>query len=202
MQLAIFVAHARKNFQLGFNLKDAVMSRAREMLAISGKTFGAVLVTSFGSNADRLLLGKLAPPASFAHYNIAANFGVRIQGLGAAVMGPVFHQTSRAIGRGSHQSPAGIYNEMFNFTFGCYALGALWAVFWQPIFLRLWLGPQLAEHVAPVFVPMVIAFCLSGVGAISSAQMVPLNRAGMEFIFGILNMICLALGAGLGWHWG
>ena len=202
VQLAVFVVHARRHYQLGFNLRDALLSRAREMLAISGKSFATVLVGSFGLSIDRLLLGKLAPPAAFTHYNIATNFGARIQGLGVSVMGPVFHQTSRAVGRGSHESAMHIYDEMFNFTFGFYALGAFWAAFWQPIFLRVWLGPELASHVAPVFTPLIIAYCLSGAGTISAAQMVPLNRAGMEFVFGILNMVSLGIGALVGWHLG
>jgi hypothetical protein len=91
---------------------------------------------------------------------------------------------------------------MFDFTFGVSALGSVWAVFWQPVFLRVWLGPELAANVAPVFTPLVIAFCLSGVGTIGAAQMVPLNRAGTEFLFGILNTVCLAVAVLLGWHWG
>lgn len=117
-------------------------------------------------------------------------------------MGPVFHQTSRAVGKGNRASVAAIYNETFDFTFGWYALAAIGTVFWHPIVLRLWLGQELALQVAPAFTPLVVAFCLSSVATISTAQLVPLNRAGVELGFGIINTICLGLFAIAGWFWG
>jgi O-antigen/teichoic acid export membrane protein len=163
---------------------------------------GNSLVTNFGGSIDRLLLGKLAPPVAFANYNISYNFGSRIGGLAFSVMVPVFHQTSRAVGKGSREQVAAVFNETFDFTFGFYALGALWTIFWHPVFLRLWLGSQLAAAVAPAFTPLVIAFCLSGIGLISTAQLVPLNRVGLELVFGIIRTICLGLFVFAGWFWG
>ena len=200
-QLGLFIWHARKNYRLGFNLRDASVARAREMFAISSKVFGTILVGALGGSADRLLLGKIAPPIAFTHYNICYSFGARIQSLAASIMGPVFQQTSRAVGKDSRASVAAIYNETFDFTFGWYALAAIGTVFWHPVFLRLWLGRELALQVAPAFTPLVIAFCLSGVATISTAQLVPLNRAGVELGFGILNAICLGLFAITGWFW-
>jgi len=200
-QLGVFVWHTRKHYQLGLNLRDASMARAREMFTISTKVFGTTLVNSFGGNVDRLLLGKIAPASVFTYYNIASNFSARILSLGGTVMAPVFHQTSRAVGTGNRDAAAGIYNETFNFTFGWYALMSIWMIFWHPIFLRLWLGQNLAEHVAPAFTPLVIAFCFSGVAAISAAQLVPLNRAGTEFFFGICSTLALGLFVIVGWFW-
>ena len=59
-QLGLFVWHARKNYQLGLNLRDASLARAKEMFGISSKVFATVLVSSFGGSVDRLLLGKIA----------------------------------------------------------------------------------------------------------------------------------------------
>jgi O-antigen/teichoic acid export membrane protein len=200
-QLGLFMWHAHKNYQLGFNLRDASIARAREMFAVSSKVFGTILANALGGSMDRLLLGKIVPPVAFAHYNICYSFAARIMGLGGAIMGPVFHQTSRAVGKDSRASVAAIYNETFDFTFGWYALAAIWTVFWHPIFLRLVLGQELALQVTPAFTPLVIAFCLSGVAAISTAQLVPLNRAGVGLGFGILNAIFLGLFVITGWFW-
>jgi O-antigen/teichoic acid export membrane protein len=201
-QLVIFAWHARRKYHIGFNLGDASMARAREMMGMSGKIFAMILIDAFGSNMDRLFLGRLSPPAVFAHYTISYNLGARIRQLGGSIMGPVFNQTNRALGSGNAGSTAAIYNETFNFTFGFYALGAIWTTLWHPLFLRLWLGQELALQVAPAFTPVVIAFCLSGVGLISAAQLVPLNRAGTQMCFAVVNSIGMGLGAIAGWHWG
>lgn len=117
-------------------------------------------------------------------------------------MGPVFFQTNRAVGKGAREQAAAIFNETFDWTFGFYALGAIWTIFWHPIFLRLWLGTDLAQKVTPAFTPLVVAFCLSGVGMISSAQLASLNRLGVELIFVIIRTICTGLFAFVGWYWG
>jgi O-antigen/teichoic acid export membrane protein len=202
VQLVLFVWHARSKYQLGFNLRDATMARAKEMFALSGKVFTMVLIDAFGSNTDRLALGKVALPAAFAHYSICYNFGARILSMGNTIIGPVFHQTSRALGKGSRESAAAIYNETFDFTFGFYALGAIWTICWHPIFLRLWLGSELALQVSPAFPQLVIAFCFSGISAIGVGQFIPLNRAGVQIGFTLLNSVCLGFAAVAGWFWG
>jgi len=198
----VFCVHALKNYELGFNLRDASMARVRELFAFSSKVFGTILVNSFGGNVDRLLLGRLAPPATFTNYNIANNFGLRIMSLGGSIMGPVFFQTNRAVGKGAREQAAAIFNETFDWTFGFYALGAIWTIFWHPIFLRLWLGADLAQRVSSAFTPLVVAFCLSSIGMISTAQLGSLNRMGVELVFSIIKAVCLGLFAVLGWHWG
>jgi O-antigen/teichoic acid export membrane protein len=202
IQMVLLIQHAGKNYHLGLNLRDANMMRLRELFAISNKSLAVIVVSNLGSSIDRFLLGKLASPVVFANYNICYNFGSRILGLGASIMGPVFFQTSRAVGKGSREQAAAIFNETFEFTFGFYALGALWTIFWHPIFLRLWLGSELGAKVAPIFTPLVIAFCLSGIGSISAAQLVPLNRVGMELIFSIIKTVFLGFFVLAGWHWG
>ena len=202
VQLGFFVWHARRSYQLGFNLRDATMACAREMFHFGSKVFGTVLVSAFGSSTDRLFLGRLAPPAVFADYTVGYNFGQRIQGLSFTIMGPVFHQTSRALGKSGREATAAIYNETFDFTFGWYALMGIWTACWHPVFLRLWLrNAELASQVAPAFTPLVIAFCLSGIASISTAQLAPLNRVGVELGFNIVNSICLGAFAVAGWYW-
>ncbi|HEV2330954.1 MAG TPA: oligosaccharide flippase family protein [Verrucomicrobiae bacterium] len=202
VQLFIFVRHALTRYRLGLNLRHSTIARAKELFGISNKVFGAVLVGTFGNSIDKLILGKLAPPATFTYYSVSSNFGSRISMLGLSTMGPVASQTSRAVGMGDRQKTVAIFNESFDWMFGFYALGAVWTVFWHRIFLRLWLDGDYAQSVTPAFTPLVIAFCITGIGMVSAAQLVPLNRAGVELVFAIIRTICMGLLAALGWYWG
>jgi O-antigen/teichoic acid export membrane protein len=184
------------------NFGDARMARAREMSGYVAKTFGVLMAGSFLGSFDRLILGKVGSSANFSYYTVATNFGSRIQNLSQSIMGPVFHQTSRAVGRNNRASAAAVYNETFDFTFGWYVLTSVWAVCWYPVFLRLWLGADLAAGVAPAFAPLVVAFCLSAVANISSAQLGPLNRMGVELGFTIVGGLFRGVCALAGWHWG
>ena len=201
LQLAIFVGHAKKSYQLNFGFGHAGWHRAREMAAYTGKTFASLIVGSFLGSADRLVLGKLAPALDFTNYSICSNVGGRILGLSASVMGPVFHNTNRAIGRESRESIAAFYNEIFNFTFPWYALLSIWVWLWHPVLLRLWLGENLGVAVAPILVPIIIGCCLTGVSNISTAQLGSLNRVGTSLIFSILTGALLVVGVIAGWRW-
>jgi O-antigen/teichoic acid export membrane protein len=201
LQLGVFIGHAKKSYQLNFGFGHAGWSRAREMAAYTGKTFASLLVGSFLGSADRLVLGKLAPAFDFTNYSISSNVGGRIQGLSVAVMGPVFHNTSRAVGRESPESAAAVYNEIFDFTFPWYLLASIWVWLWHPVFLRLWLGDKLSTAIAPIFVPIVIGCCLTAISNISTAQLGPLNRVGIGLIFNILTVVLLVVGVFEGWRW-
>jgi O-antigen/teichoic acid export membrane protein len=203
LQLGIFIWHANHNYELGWNFRDASLARAREMAGYTFKSFASLLAGSFLGGIDRLLLGKVAAPVLFTHYNICNNFGGRIQGLSVAIMGPVFHQTSRTLSKGGHASAAAIYNETFNFVFGWYALVAIWVAIWHPVLLQLWLGrePGLAAAIAPVFTPLVIAFCFSALANVSGAQLGPLNRMGVLFGFTVVSSLALGICVFIGWYW-
>ncbi len=202
LQLLVYVWHARKNYSLGFHLREASWARAREMAGYTGKTFLTLLVNSLLGSVDRLLLGRLAPAGDFANYNISTNVGGRISGLSTAVMGPVFHNTSRTVGDSSPVTPAQIYNETFRFMFGWYLLAMVWVTVWAGPALRLWLGPQLGADVQPIFAPIIIAFCLSAISNISGAQLGPLNRVGAGIFFHIAAGLLLAAGVWIGWNLG
>ena len=117
VQLTVFIWHAKKSYSLTFNFSHAGQHRAWEMAAYTAKTFASLIVGALTSTADRLVLGKLAPPATFTNYAISSNVGARILGLSGAAMGPVFSNTNRAIGSGSRQSIGKVYDEIFDFTF-------------------------------------------------------------------------------------
>ncbi len=200
LQLAVFIWHARRNYRLKFDFGHAAWHRAREMAAFTAKTFGSLIVASFTSTVDRLLLGKLAPAFDFTNYSISSNAGQRIVGLSVSVMGPVFHNTSRAVGRGSSESVAAVYNDIFSFTFSWYALIAVWTCLWHPVVLRLWLGQHVGASISPIFVPIIVGCCLTSISNISGAQLGPLNRVGIGLIFSILTGALLVTGVFVGWH--
>ena len=201
LQLAVFVWHARKHYQLGFSFGYAAWARARDMALYTSKTFVTLLVNSLLGSADRLVLGRLAPPADFAHYAICTNVGGRIQGLSGAIMGPVFSHTNRAVGGGRQESFAAIYDETFKFTFPWYALVSIWAAIWHPVLLRLWLGAELGGAVAPLFAPIIAACSLTAISTISSAQLGSLNRLGTGLVFTVGTGLLLIVGIYFGWHW-
>lgn len=201
LQLAIFVWHSKKAYLLSFDLAHSSWQRAREMAAFTAKTFGSLIVGSVSASADRLVLGKLAPPVDFTNYTISVNAGARIQGLSVAVMGPVFHNTSRAVGSGKRESLAAVYDEIFDFTFPWYALASIWAWIWSPVLLRLWLGEKLGAMILPIFVPIIIGCCLTAISNISGAQLGPLNRVGTGLAFQILLCMFLVAGVYSGWRW-
>jgi len=201
LQLAVFIWHARRNYRLRFDFAHAAWHRAREMAAFTAKTFGSLIVGSLTATVDRLLLGKLAPAFDFTNYSISSNAGQRIVGLSVSVMGPVFHNTSRAVGRGSSESAAAVYNEIFSFTFPWYALIAFWTWLWHPVLLRLWLGQHVGDSISPIFVPIIVGCCLTAISNISTAQLGSLNRVGVGLIFNILTGVLLVTGVLVGWHW-
>jgi hypothetical protein len=170
LQLGLMASYSRRRFGLGFDLRAARWTRVREMATYTSKTFATLVAGGTLGSIDRLVLGKLASIADFANYAICANVGGRLQVLGTAVMGPVFNNTSRSVG-GGRETSAAIYNEMFHFTFGWYLLAAIWTTVWHPVLLRLWLGQELGAQVAPVFTPLVVAFCITAMANISGAQL-------------------------------
>ncbi|HYR23444.1 MAG TPA: oligosaccharide flippase family protein [Chthoniobacterales bacterium] len=201
LQLAIFVWHAKKWYRLDLGFDDARWRRAREMASYTGKTFASLVVGSFLWSLDRLFLGRLAPAADFMSYTICSNVGGRIHGLSVAVMGPVFHNTSRAVGIESRQGAASVYNEVFDFTFPWYVFASVWVCVWHPVLLRLWLGSDLGLKIAPLFPPIIIGYCLSAISNISGAQLGPLNRVGTGLLFNVLTCIFLVAGVYVGWQW-
>lgn len=201
LQLLIFIWHANKSYSLNFNFAHAAPHRAREMAAYTIKTFASLIVGAVTSTADRLVLGKLAPPAAFTNYAISSNAGSRILGLSAAVMGPVFSNTNRAVGSGNRESVASVYDEIFDFTFPWYALVSIWVFVWHPVLLRVWLGADLGAQVSPVFVPVVIGCCLTAISSVSTAQLSSLNRVGTALMFNILAGILLVSAVLWSWQW-
>jgi O-antigen/teichoic acid export membrane protein len=201
LQLGLLASYSLRHFGLGLNLREARWARVREMAAYTGKTFATLLANATLGSIDRVVLGKLASTVDFAHYTICTNVGTRLQTLGSAVMGPVFFNTNRTVGNGNGHS-AGIFNEMFHFTFAWYLLASVWAAIWHRVLLRLWLGQELAIQVGPVFTPLIIAFCLTTLANISGAQLASLNRLGTALGFTLAAGTLAIVGVYVGWRLG
>lgn len=201
-QLAAIIWHARRRHQLGFAFAAARRDRLREMAGYTGKTFALLVTGSLFGSIDRLILGKLAAGGEFARYAICGNVGNRLQGLSVAVMGPVFHNTSRAAGSARPASAAAIFDEMFQFVFGWYLLAAVWAVVWHRVALHFWLGAELGGQVAGLFPPVVVAFCFTALASISASQLGALNRVGTLLGFSVATGVATVAGVGLGWRLG
>ncbi len=201
LQLIVLIWHANKHYTMRFELTQTAWHRAREMATYTGKTFVSLIVNSLLASVDRLVLGKLAAPAQFTNYAICTNVGARIVGLSGAVMGPVFSNTNRAIGGGNREMIAGVYNEIFDFTFPWFALVSIWVTIWHPVLLRVWLGPELGAAVSPLLVPIIIACCITAISNISAAQLGSLNRVGTGILFNVTTCIVLICGVYLGWKW-
>ncbi|MBA2434089.1 MAG: oligosaccharide flippase family protein [Chthoniobacterales bacterium] len=202
IQLFALIWHARRCFSFGIHWNLARVSRMREMASYTGKTFLTLLVNNILGGIDRLALGRLAAPVDFAHYTICTNAGQRISGLSAAIMGPIFGQSSRAVGAGGKQRVAEIYEESFDLLYGWLVLVAVWAIVWRHAILTLWLGADLGSAVEPILPPIIAAYCITAMANISGAQLGPLNRVGIGLVIHIIAGALVALCVYLGWHWG
>ncbi len=212
LQLGIFIWHARRKYQIGLHLRAASRARAREMSAYVGKNFIGLIAGALFGGIDRVILGKLAAPAVFNPYTVAANMASRLQSLSVAVMGPVYYNTSRVAEtgeRGQREAAAKIYNDTFAFVFDWYLLAALWLGLWHPVLLRLWLShtlgaelwPGMAAQVGPLLVPLVTACCINSLANISGVQLGSLNRLGSTIGFTVAGGLLAVAGVWCGWHY-
>jgi O-antigen/teichoic acid export membrane protein len=204
LQLVAMMWHARRRYGLAFDFDFARREHAREMLPYTLKTFISLIAGSFATGIDRFLLGRLAPAVDFSRYYICTNAGGRVHSLGGSVMGPVFHNTSRAVGSGGKGSAAAIYDEMFHLMFGWCLLAAIWCAIWHPVALRVWLdyltGRNISAEVSPLFTPVIIAFCFTSLSSVSGAQLGPFDRAGVAVGFITAGGVLTGLGVLVGWR--
>ncbi len=201
VQLLILMQHARGRYGFGVHWRLARRTRLQEMSGFTAKTFLTLLVNSILGGLDRLALGRLAPPVDFAHYTICSNVGIRLSGFSSAIMGPVFGQSSRAVGGGGRSKTAAIYDESFDLMFGWLVLVGVWLITWKHPLLRLWLGTELGEATEALLPPLVVAYCLTSLANVSGAQLGPLDRVGAGLLIHILAGVLVALCVYLGWRW-
>jgi O-antigen/teichoic acid export membrane protein len=200
LQLGIYVWHAGKTYGMGFNLKDWRLHRAREMAAYTAKTFIGLLVSSVSGAMDRMILGRIVSGTEFANYNIGTNAGLRMQSLGASILGPVFHQSNRAIADSDTAEIRRIHREAFSLVFGWCVLPVIVVWIWRDSLLRLWLGRDLSLMVAPIFLPVVLAAAVQVTFSISAAQLSSLDRQGSVVMTQAFGIVLSVVGGLIGWR--
>ena len=200
LQLASLMARAHHQHQMGPSLKYARWARLKEMFSYTGKTFLSLMSGSVLGSLDRWVLGRVAGAAPFVSYNVASNLASRAQGLSVAVMGPIFHESSRGVGRDDMARLADIYRRSFTLLAPIYILPSLWITFWQSPWLVLWLGPELGAKVSVVLPFLIWAASLSALANISGAQLGPLNMVGTGTMIQSISWACSGLLVWAGWQ--
>lgn len=199
-QFALLFYRGERTYKLPLSLRNFRKARLLEMLPYTAKTFGQLLAGSLLGSLDRIFLGRLAPAAEFASYGVAQNIGSRISGLSVAIMGPIFHHTSRGVGGDQTKKPADIYRESFNFLFPWYSLTIIGVFFWSGPVTQLWLGAKYGASVGEAFPWVVAALSLNAIANISGAQLGGLNRVGTGLVLQIISSLASTAGVVAGWH--
>jgi O-antigen/teichoic acid export membrane protein len=148
------------------------------------------------------MLGRLAPAGDFAAYGASQNIGGRIAGLSVAIMGPIFHNTTRGVGGDQSKKPSEVYRESFDFMFPWYSLLITGVFFWSGPITALWLGHKYGPAVGQAFPWVVAGLSLTAIANISGAQLGGLNRVGTGLILQILSGLLSAVTVVIGWHLG
>lgn len=200
LQMASLMARAHHKHRMDPSLQYARWARLREMFSYTGKTFLSLMTGSVLGSLDRWVLGRVAGAAPFVSYNVASNLALRAQGLSVAVMGPIFHESSRGVGCQDMPRLADIYRRSLGLLAPIYILPSLWITFWQAPWLVLWLGPELGAKVSVVLPYLIWAASLSALANISGAQLGPLNMVGTGTIIQSISWACSGLLVWAGWQ--
>jgi O-antigen/teichoic acid export membrane protein len=202
-QLIAFMHRARTRYGVVTEWRNARVQRIREMAGYTAKTFLNLVAGAATAGIDKLLLGRLIPVSAacdYANYEMAGRIGNRFLSVGTAVMGPIFHNTSRATGGANGGASRAIYAEGFHLIYGWAVLAGVWCTVWHAVLMRVWLGPLLGNAVGPLFVPVTLAFCVAAVVSLSSPQLGASNRMGVALGFTIVTGLLTVLGVGVGWR--
>ena len=170
------------------------------MSAYTGKALATLIINCVFSPIDRLIAGRLAAPAAFTQYTIASNLGARASSFGFAAVAPVFTNTSLSVGEAKTRS-ADIYNEAFRFLSSWYFFGVVWITVSASASCWIW-RCQTGAHVAPLLPPLLIAYAITGISLISSAQLGALNRLGTQAIFHLSSGLVTIPAVYVGWRFG
>ena len=188
------------HYKLPFQWHLFKRSRLCEMLPYTTKTFAMLLSGSLLGSLDRLFLARLAPAADFAAFGVSQNIGGRFTGLSVAIMGPVFHNTTRGVGGDVSRSPVAIYKESFRLLFPWFSLIIIGVFFWSGPVTELWLGDKYGAAVAQAFPWVVAGLCMNAIANISGAQLGGLDRVGTGLVISIFANLASAAGIFCGWY--
>lgn len=189
-----------RHYRLPFHWHLFKKSRLLEMIPYTTKTFATLLSGSLLGSLDRLFLARLAPAADFAAFGVSQNIGGRLTGLSVAVMGPVFHNTTRGVGGDASRAPAVVYKESFRLLFPWFSLAIIGVFFWSGPVTELWLGEKYGAAVGQAFPWVVAGMCVNAIANISGAQLGGLDRVGTGLVISIVANIAAAVGVIIGWY--
>jgi O-antigen/teichoic acid export membrane protein len=202
LQFVLLYFRGNNHYKLPLKISHFRKSRLIEMLPYTSKAFAQLISGSVLGSLDRIFLGRLAPAADFAAFGVSQNIGNRVAGLSVAIMGPVFHNTTRGVGGDETKKPADVYRESFAFMFPCYSLVIIGVFFWAGPVTELWLGPKYGPAVGAVFPWIIAALCLNAISNISISQTGGLDRVGTLAIFHTIASLLSLAGVTIGWHFG
>jgi O-antigen/teichoic acid export membrane protein len=199
LQLLLIIQRSRIHYGFGILAKQRSMFAFHEMKVFAAKIFASLFVGGFVGSLDRVILGKLMPPFTFNFYMISLNAGSKFQGISSAIMGPIFHNTTRSLGSISSIKPATIYDYAFRFAFDWLSIPTVWCLFWSSPAMKLWLGNDLATHISPTFPIFIVGFFMMAVSGLSTTQLGAIDRAGKVLAFMLANICVSIVLAYVGW---
>jgi O-antigen/teichoic acid export membrane protein len=201
LQFILLLRRSEKNYGLPLlRPSDFRRKRLLEILPYTMKTFGQLLIGSIVGSVDRMIMGRLAPAGDFAAYGASQNVGGRIAGLSVAIMGPIFHNTTRGVGGDAAKNPGEIYRESFEFMFPWCSLIIVGVFFWSGPVTHLWLGAKYGPSVSEAFPWIVTALSITAIGNISGAQLGGLDRLGIGLILQIVSGLLAGACVWIGWN--
>lgn len=183
---------------VSFSFSAFRKSRLLEMAPYTIKTFFQLISGTVLGSLDRLFLGRYASAGDFTAFGVAQNIGGRVSGLSVAIMGPIFHHTTRGVGGDQSKAPADVYRQSFSLLFPFCSLAAMGVFFWSRPAIDLWLGDKYGAAVKTVFPWIFLGLTLNAIANISGAQIGGINRVGTGLIFqtsaALLSAACVVVG--------
>jgi O-antigen/teichoic acid export membrane protein len=194
IKFAVFIVYVER--QYGHRLVPHCAfswSHFRKMRIYMLKSFSSLLAGNMFSALDRIVLGRLADPSSFAHYGIAFNGGSKIQALSTSFMGPVFCNTNLLIkGKDQSVTPSQVYDYTCRMMLDWLFLAMTATLFFSHPILVVWLGSDLADNVNPLFLPVFLACCLNAFANLSRAILSSIDRVGFMTICTVVTGLSAA----------
>lgn len=172
--------------------------------------FGGWLTVSNGVGPflayfDRFVIAALLTMAAVTHYTVAFDVVTRMPALPVAMMGVLFPLLAQTHGRNGLHSPAtaGLLGSAIRLLLAFWVPALAMTTLLGPWFLYLWVGPELAQHSAPVWQWLAVGIVLNGFAHLPHTL---LQSAGRTDLIAKIHLSeLLPYGLALWWallHWG
>jgi O-antigen/teichoic acid export membrane protein len=195
IKFVIMIIHVAKKYDLYLMPKAPFLwVRFHEIKAYMLKSFSVLLISNFFVGLDRIVLGRLASPAAFTHYGIAFATGQRAEGFSTSIVGPVFSNMNLLLkSKDEAATPAHVYDYTCQMVLNWFLLAAVVVAFFSKPLLVVWLGADLASHVQPVFIPVVLGCCINAFANLSRVALTSIDRQGMLMKSTVLSGVAMAI---------